>query len=71
MDYLLLCDVYIVGLRMDMSEMDLWWLVNCKKRHFKDKKTIWFETGITKEQELLAKTYGVEVVKDGIIDEDY
>ena len=33
-DYFLLCDVYIVGLGMDMSEMDLWWLVNCKKRHF-------------------------------------
>lgn len=70
-DYFLLCNVYIVGLGMDMSEMDLWWLVNCKKRHFKDKKTVLFKSDITKEQELLAKTYGVEVVKDGLTDKDF
>ena len=62
-DYFLLSDVYIVGLGMDLSEMDLWWLINCKKRHFKDKKTVLYKLDIKKEEEMLAEAYGVEVVK--------
>ena len=29
LDYFMLGDVHIVGLGMDLSERDLWWLVNC------------------------------------------
>ncbi|WP_026509395.1 hypothetical protein [Butyrivibrio sp. LC3010] len=41
-DYFLLGNVYIVGFGMDPSEMDIWWLVNCKKRHFKGCGNIYF-----------------------------
>ena len=34
LDYFMLGDVYIVGCGMALSELDLWWLVNCKKRNF-------------------------------------
>ena len=33
-DYFLIGNIYIVGLSLDPSEMDLWWLINCKKRNF-------------------------------------
>ena len=39
-DYFLVGNVYMVGYGFDPSEMDLWWLVNCKKRHFSDVGTI-------------------------------
>lgn len=65
MDYFLLGDVYIVGLGMALSEMDLWWLINCKKRHFPDRKTILYKPDIKTEEKLLAEVYGVEVIQDG------
>lgn len=63
-DYFLLGDVHIVGLGMALSEMDLWWLINCKKRHFPDRKTILYKPDIKPEEKLLAEAYGVEVVQD-------
>ena len=44
--------------------MDLWWLINCKKRHFPDRKTILYKPDIKPEEKLLAEAYGVEVVQD-------
>ena len=70
-DYFLLSDVYIVGLGLDLSEMDLWWLINCKKRHFKDLKMVLYKTDIKKEEELLAEAYGVEVESGGLNGTDY
>ena len=35
-DYFLIGNVYIIGFGMDPSEMDIWWLINCKKRNFND-----------------------------------
>ena len=37
-DYFLIGNVYMIGLGMDLSEMDLWWLVNCKARNFGDRE---------------------------------
>lgn len=70
-DYFMLGDVYIVGLGLDLSEMDLWWLINCKKRHFKDTKITLYKPDITKEQELLANAYGVIIEKDGLKNQNY
>ena len=70
-DYFLLGNVYIVGLGMDLSEMDLWWLINCKKRNFSGGKTVLYKPDIKKEEQLLAEAYGVEVVTDGLYEEDY
>lgn len=67
-DYFMLGEVHIVGLGMALSEMDLWWLVNCKKRHFPDRKTILYKPDIRPEEKLLAEAYGVEVVQDGYDD---
>ena len=33
-DYFLVGNIYVIGLSLDPSEMDLWWLINCKKRNF-------------------------------------
>lgn len=41
-DLFLLSNVHIVGFGLDASEMDIWWLINCKKRHFPDTGKIYF-----------------------------
>ena len=33
-DYFLIGNVHIIGFGLNPSEMDIWWLINCKKRHF-------------------------------------
>ena len=61
LDYFLLGDVHIVGLGMSLSELDLWWLVNCKKRHFPDRTVTLYKPDIRPEEKLLAEAYGVRV----------
>ena len=70
LDYFMLGDVIIVGFGMALSELDLWWLANCKKRHFPDRKTILYKPEISLEERLLAEAYGVIVETDGY-DGDY
>lgn len=65
LDYFLMGEVHIVGLGMALSEMDLWWLVNCKKRHFPDSNVILYKPDIKPEEKLLAEAYGVTVNTDG------
>lgn len=65
LDYFLMGEVYIVGLGMALSEMDLWWLVNCKKRHFPDSKVILYKPDIKPEEKMLAEAYGVIVNSNG------
>lgn len=60
-DYLLFGDVTILGLGMSMCEMDLWWLMNCKKRNGRGKIT-YIEPNVSNDKKLLAKAYGVEVI---------
>ena len=64
-DYFMLGEVHIVGLGMALSEMDLWWLINCKKQHFGDRKTVLYKPDILPEEKLLAEDYGVEVNQSG------
>lgn len=57
-DYILFGNVYIVGQGMDLSEMDLWWLMDCKKLYGKG-TTVLFKPGMSKEQILLSKACDV------------
>ena len=41
-DYFLLGNIHIIGFGLDPSEMDIWWLINCKKRNFQDYGKIYF-----------------------------
>lgn len=69
-DYFMIGEVHIVGLGMSLSEMDLWWLVNCKKLHFPDSKVILYKPDIKQEERLLSEAYGV-VVEQGRFDGDF
>ena len=71
MDYFMLGDVYIVGLGMALSEMDLWWLVNCKKRHFPETNVILYKPDIKLEEMLLAEAYGIKVETNGLVNNNY
>ncbi len=42
-DSFLTKDVYILGFGLDISEIDLWWLIGCKKLHFPDTKIYYYE----------------------------
>lgn len=64
-DCFMLGDIYIVGLGMALSELDLWWLVNCKKRNFSDRKVVLYKPDIKTEEQLLADAYGIEVITAG------
>ena len=68
-DYFMVGEVHIVGLGMALSEMDLWWLVNCKKRHFPDTKVYLYKPDIRLEERLLAEVYGVVVETNGPSDD--
>lgn len=46
---------------MSMCEMDLWWLMNCKKRNGRGQITF-IEPYISEEKRLLAEAYGVKVI---------
>lgn len=70
-DYFMLGNISVVGLGMDLSEMDLWWLVNCKKRNFPETKITFYSPDITPQRRMLAEAYGVTVIEDGLIDGDY
>lgn len=66
-DAFLFGDVYVLGFGFDVSEFDLWWLLNRKKRERADTGGTWFfapeelsPQGINEKEELL-KVLGVEV----------
>lgn len=58
-DYVLFGDVHIVGQGMDFSEMDLWWLMDCKKLYGKG-RTVLYKPGMSREQVLLSKACDVQ-----------
>ena len=71
-DYFLLGDVHIVGMGMDLAEMDLWWLICCKKRNFPDRKIYFYEPeNADAPKHQLMRNYGVDVVTDIPFDGDY
>ena len=69
-DYFMLGDVFIVGQGMNLSEMDLWWMVNCKKRNFQV-KIYMYKPDATLDEILLMKAYGINLVTEGLEGDDY
>ena len=74
-DLFLLCDVHILGFSMDPAEMDLWWLLCCKKRHFPETQVRFYEPNpvhiVNSGKELLMKAYGAEIITAPDFDGDY
>ncbi len=55
-DYFMIGNVHVLGFGMDPSEMDIWWLVNCKKRNFPGKGRIFFyEPNLERENRFAVK----------------
>ncbi len=63
LDAFIMGDVYILGFGFDFSEMDLWWLLNRKKREKADHgKVYYYEPAYGYElKQSLLETYGAEV----------
>ena len=70
-DYFMLGDVTIVGLGLDLSEMDLWWLISCKKLHFPDTGVTLYKPDVKMTEKILCEAYRVTVIEDGLNDRDY
>ncbi len=77
-DYFMLGNVYIVGLGLDPAEADLWWLINCKKRHKNDLcggEIHWFEPNLDSKEffakKALAEAYGIKCHTYAIGKRDY
>lgn len=77
-DYFMVSDVYIVGLGLDLSEMDLWWLLDIKQAHkdeLGDSKVVWFEPNLNvncnMSKTLLAKCYGMDIQTDVVKEGNY
>ncbi len=71
-DYFLYGNVSILGQGLHFSEMDLWWLINCKKRNGTG-KIIWYEPNMKTENQMLADAYGVIIQTEtvGSDEKDY
>lgn len=76
-DYFLVGNVTIIGCGLDLSEMDLWWLINCKKRNFSpinDSKVHWIEPNLNDEKNftkrILAEAYGIEITTEAVKSND-
>lgn len=75
-DYFLLGNVYIVGFGMDFSEIDIWWLVNYKKRHFQNiGKIYYFEPNLSDSSKqgikMLSEAYGINVITETVNNGEY
>lgn len=75
-DYFLIGNIYMVGFGLNPSEMDIWWLINCKKRHFNEGKIFFYEPNLDDSAHYpvraLAETFDIEYdvfhVKDNYIE---
>ena len=58
-------NVDIIGFGMDFCEMDLWWLMCCKKRKGRPRSKVnWYELNPSEEKRVLAEVYGINVISD-------
>ena len=57
-DYVLFGNVFIVGQGMAQSEMDLWWLMDCKKLYGKG-TVVLYKPDMPQEQVMLAEACGI------------
>lgn len=64
-------DVHILGLSLEYSELDLWWILNKRSRIMKDKKTsvhisnkiFYYSTSIEPEKKGVLESFNVKVIK--------
>ena len=69
LDALVLGNVYIIGFGYDLSEFELWWLLNRKYREKADKGKVYFfvpESNEFDEKTELLKIMGVEIINCGV-----
>lgn len=59
-DLFLISDVYILGLSMYLCEIDLWWLIECKKRNFPETK-VYFYGEAQEDVYKMLWVYGVDL----------
>lgn len=68
-------NVHIVGLSLDYSETDLWWVLNKRARFVADglvfNKIFFYTNHIDEEKMGLLKSFDVDVVITGVVDGDY
>lgn len=71
-DYFMYGDVYIFGFGLDFSELDLWWLINCKKRNHFGGDIYYIEPNLDEEKNvgkrMLLETYGVKIITEPVKD---
>lgn len=62
-DLFLTRDVYVLGFGFYLSEIDLWWLVGCKKRHFPDSHIYFYcpEGSIKSDVRLMMDAYEIKI----------
>ena len=72
-DAFILGDVYVLGFGFDVSEFDLWWLLNRKKREKANTGNVYYYSpcknllnGSIDEKEELLRVFGVDIVDCGI-----
>lgn len=75
-DLFLTNNVHILGFGLDTSEIDIWWLICCKKRNFPDTKIYYYapkdeEHPLSKGKEALLKAYDIEIINDIPFDGEY
>lgn len=72
-DYFMMGNVHILGLGMDFTENDLWWLVCCKKRHFPNSRIYFYEPAenISPEKRMMMECYGIIIPELHVVDNDY
>lgn len=69
-DYFLYGNITIIGLGLHFSEMDLWWLINCKKRNGTG-KIIWYEPNLKPELRMLAEAYRMDIRTQNVEKDGY
>lgn len=75
-DSFLTKNVHIIGFGLDTSEIDIWWLICCKKRNFPDTRIFYYvpkdeKHPLSKGKEALLKAYDIEIKDDIPFDGEY
>ena len=65
-DLFLLNEIHMIGFGLNLSEIDLWWLICCKRRYFSHTKIVFHKPFWERcdEAALMMRTYGVTVCDD-------
>lgn len=77
-DLFFFSDLHIIGLGLDFSETDIWWILNKRKRLIADRKVeelpnkiYFYMTDRDSKKKLLLEYFGVEVIEFTVTDNNY